>query len=286
KKANQTYVDTELGKKSDITYVDTELDKKSDITYVDTELGKKADVITERVDYYIPTDYNILQEAVDDVKNKHSNGTNVIITIEADHSPNMQLFLRDTVLPHVKIKSIDNTVKLSGNISNSENLIDMANSYGLHLECLIDMEGKGKNGINLTSNSFIRVGKGYGIINAGNDGINVRGGSTAVVEGAIFTGASQNSSDGAGITAWGGTVMANGADVSNSKYYGARSAHGGTLDFDDGIANNCFRHGIRASQNGRVTCRRAQAKNCGTNGIYALNTSQINAYEADASNSG
>src|SRR5699024_4516340 len=149
KKANQTYVDTELGKKSDITYVDTELDKKSDITYVDTELGKKADVITERVDYYIQTDYNTLQEEVDYVKNKHSTGTNVIITIEAYHTPNMQLFLKDTVLHHVKIKSIDNTVKLSGNISNSENLIDIANSYGLHLECLIDMEGKGKNGINL-----------------------------------------------------------------------------------------------------------------------------------------
>ena len=42
KKADTTYVDTELGKKSDKTYVDTELGKKSDKTYVDTELGKKA----------------------------------------------------------------------------------------------------------------------------------------------------------------------------------------------------------------------------------------------------
>ena len=42
-KADQTYVDTELGKKSDKTYVDTELGKKSDKTYVDTELGKKSD---------------------------------------------------------------------------------------------------------------------------------------------------------------------------------------------------------------------------------------------------
>ena len=283
KKSDKTYVDTELGKKSDKTYVDTELGKKSDQTYVDTELDKKADVITETVNYYIPSDYNTLQEAVDDVKNKHSNGAHVIITIESGHLPDMRLLLRDTVLPHVKIRSIDNVVKLSGTFNN---LIDMANSYGLHLECLIDMEGKGRIGINLSSNSFIRVGSGYGIINAGHDGLNVRQGSTAIAVGAIFTGASQTSSDGAGITAWGGTVMANGADVSNSKYYGARSAHGGTLDFDDGIANNCFRHGIRASMNGRVTCRRAQAKNCGTDGVYALNGSQINALEADASNSG
>ena len=44
KKADTTYVDTELGKKSDKTYVDTELGKKADKTYVDTELGKKADL--------------------------------------------------------------------------------------------------------------------------------------------------------------------------------------------------------------------------------------------------
>ena len=286
KKSDKTYVDTELGKKSDKTYVDTELDKKSDKDYVDNELTKKTDVIKEVVDYYIPDDYDSLQSAIDDIKLKHSNGIRVRITIRRDYSPKMRLVLRDTVLPSVVISSEDSVVTPSDSLTSSTSLIDMANSYGLILQCLIDMNGNGSNGIHLHGGSYIRVSPNCGVINAGNDGLNVRQGSTALAVGSIFTGASQNSSDGAGISAWGGTVMANGADVSNSKYYGARSAHGGTLDFDDGIANNCFRHGIRASMNGRLTCRRAQAKNCGTDGIYALNGSQINALEADASNSG
>lgn len=45
----------------------------------------------------------------------------------------------------------------------------------------------------------------------------------------------------------GSYVSAEGADVSNSGYYGAQAAHGGTLSFRNGIANNCFRHGIRAT---------------------------------------
>ena len=286
KKSDKTYVDTELGKKSDITYVDTELGKKSDQSYVDTELDKKTDLIDTAVDYYIPDDYVSLQSAIDDIKLKHSSGVRVRITIRRDHKPKMSLLLRDTILPNVMILSEDNIVKVSDNMGTNTNLIDVANSYGLFFNCLVDLEGKGGHGIYLHGGSYIRISPNCGVINAGYDGLNVRQGSTAIAINSVFTGASQNSSDGAGISAWGGTVMANGADVSNSKYYGARSAHGGTLDFDDGIANNCFRHGIRASMNGRVTCRRAQAKNCGTDGIYALNGSQINALEADASNSG
>src|SRR5699024_6812216 len=142
KKSDKTYVDTELGKKSDVTYVDTELDKKSDITYVDTELDKKTDLITEEVNYYIPDDYQSLQSAIDDIKLKHTNGVRVRITIRAGHTPKMRLLLRDTILPNVAIESEDNIIKVSDNLPNNTSLIDMSNSYGLILQCLIDMEGR------------------------------------------------------------------------------------------------------------------------------------------------
>ncbi|WP_368287551.1 hypothetical protein AB2B46_15330 [Kluyvera intermedia] len=46
KKADKTYTDTELSKKADKTYTDTELSKKSDIIYVDSEIAKvKSEII-------------------------------------------------------------------------------------------------------------------------------------------------------------------------------------------------------------------------------------------------
>ena len=284
KKSDITYVDTELGKKSDVTYVDTELDKKSDVTYVDSELDKKTDLITEEVNYYIPDDYQSLQSAINDIKLKHANGVRVRITIRAGHTPKMRLMLRDTILPNVSIEAEDNIIKVSDNLPNNTSLIDMSNSYGLILQCLIDLEGRGNHGIYLHGSSYIRVSPNCGVINAGADGLHVRQGSTAVAQYSIFTGASKNTTDGAGISAWGGIVSANGADVSDSDYYGARAAHGGTLDIDSGKADNCLRHGIRASQNGRVSARYSSAQNAGIHGLYALDASIIHADEVNVSN--
>lgn len=268
------------------TYVDTELDKKSDKTYVDTELDKKTDVITERVDYYIPTDYPSLQSALNDITKKHSSGVRVGITIKAGHVPKLKIMLRDTVLPNVALYSEDEIVKFSDELKPTDHLFDIANTYGLQLHTLINMEGKGSHGIHLHGGSYMRIGSGSGVINAGDSCLNVREGSTAYAYGGVFTGASQNSTDGAGITCWGGTVIASFADVSDSKAYGARSAHGGTLDFDSGIANDVAYHGIRASQNGRVTCRYATVNNAGIHGLYALSGSQMNATTAVIKNAG
>ena len=286
KKSDKTYVDTELGKKSDKTYVDTELGKKADTSFVDTELDKKADVITERVDYYIPDDYPSLQSALNDITKKHSSGVRVGITIKSGHVPKLKIMLRDTVLPNVSLNSEDEIVKFSDELSPTDHLFDIANTYGFQLHTLINMEGKGGHGIHLHGGSYMRIGNGKGIINAGDSCLNVREGSTAYAYGGVFTGASQNSTDGAGITCWGGTVIASFADVSDSKAYGARSAHGGTLDFDNGTANDVAYHGIRASQNGRVTCRYATVNNAGIHGLYALSGSQMNATTAVIKNAG
>src|SRR5699024_6938754 len=110
KKADKTYVDTELGKKADKTYVDTELGKKSDQTYVDTELDKKADVITETVDYYIPDDYGTLAQAISDLYKKHSNGVTVNIIIRSGHRPSLRIYMKDAVLPNIKLGSEDDIV--------------------------------------------------------------------------------------------------------------------------------------------------------------------------------
>ena len=285
KKANQTYVDTELGKKANQTYVDTELGKKASIIEMNDKLNEKTNLVSETMTVKIPSDFRTIQSALNHIKQYHL-GNNVIVMIESGYEINERTTLSDTNFNTVRLRSEDSIVKVGSGLPASFRLFDFNNVFGFHFETLIDMQGNGTDGLYLRGGSKIRVGGSSGIINAGNDGLSVRDGSIATAYNSIFTGASQSSSDGAGISAWGGTVMANGADVSDSKMYGARSAHGGTLDFDDGIANNCLRHGIRASMNGRVTCRRASAKNCGTDGIYALNASQINAIEADASNSG
>ena len=289
KKSDKTYVDTELDKKSDKTYVDTELDKKSDQSYVDTELGKKADVITETVDYYIPDDYGTLSQAVSDIYKKHSNGVTVNIIIRSGHRPSLRIYMKDAVLPNVKLQSEDDIVKIGDNLDDSQNLIDLSNIYGFQIDCLIDMEGQGNHGIFAQSGTFIKVNNGCGIINAGGDGIHVRTGSTANAQYTIFTGAGKNiigNEERAGISAWGGIVRAHGSDVSGSAHHGARAAHGGNLDIDNGIADNCGYHGIRASQNGRVSARYASAQNSGIHGLYALDASIIHGDQVNVSNAG
>ena len=299
-KSDKTYVDTELGKKSDKTYVDTELDKKSDITYVDTELDKKADqsyvdselenkagLIKNTVHYTLPSDFTTLQQAIDFItESNYKNNTEVIITIESGHRPELTVKLQDVFIPFVKLKSVDPIVYLKEGLGTNITLFDLKNTHGFVLDCLIDVQGTGLHGIYLSDGSTMTVERTKGIINTGSNGLYARGGSTAFVEGTKFTGASQNSDAGCGITAWGATVNARYADVSGSLTYGARAAHGGILDFDDGKANNVGRHAIRAAQCGIVTCRNAEARNAGVHGIYAIDSSSINARETDVSGAG
>lgn len=285
-KADLTFVNTELDKKANSDYVNSELEKKAEKAYVDNELSDKVVGLKDEVNYTLPGDYPTLQAALDDIMLKHTNGVRVGITIQSGHQPILRTVLRDVILPNVVLYSQDDVVVIGDELSNSHNLFDLANSYGFQLSCLIDMNGTGSDGIYLQGSSYLRVNKGSGIINPGNNGLNVREGSTATAASSIFTGASQNSSDGAGITAWGGHVTAPYSDVSNSLAYGARAAHGGTLDFDSGIANDVAYHGIRASQNGSVACRYATVNNAGIHGIYALNASHINAEQSNIKGAG
>ena len=273
-------LNTLISRKADQSTMTTELNKKADKTEMKEALNTKPDLIEKTTVYMIPDDYPTLNHAIQDLYHKHTMGTKIELRIKSGHRPILRVYMKDAFLPNVVLTSEDDLVKIGDDLESGRNLIELTNVTGFTLGCLIDMEGKGDHGLNVQGGSTIRIETGCGVINAGGDGLHVRHGSRAYAQFTRFTGAGKGASGGverAGISAWGGTVNAHGADVSGSAHHGARSAHGGVLDIDNGKANNCGFHGIRSAQGGRVTCGDAEAKNCGIHGIYALNNSIINA---------
>ena len=273
-------LNTLISRKADQSTMTTELNKKADKTEMNEALNKKPDLIEQTTVYMIPNDYPTLNHAIQDLYHKHTMGTKIELRIKSGHRPILRVYMKDASLPNVILTSEDDLVKIGDDLESGKNLIELTNVTGFTLACLIDMEGKGDHGLNVQGGSTIRIETGCGVINAGGDGLHVRHGSRAYAQFTRFTGAGKGASGGverAGISAWGGTVNAHGADVSGSAHHGARSAHGGVLDIDNGKANNCGFHGIRSAQGGRVTCGGAEAKNCEIHGIYALNNSIINA---------
>lgn len=257
--------------------------------------GDKGDsVVIHEFDqeYLIPTDFNTLQTALDDLSVETiKQGSKINLLIESGHKLNSFIELDGGDYSQFTISSQDPVVELSPSFP-KKNFATFKGCVAPSINTIIDGKGLNVNGLKLEEVSRIRVFEGCGFINSGSTNLYATGGSYANVVGGVFTGGSQDSDDesggtgGSGITCWGSTVFAERADVSNSKVYGVQGAHGGTVSFRNGIANDCIRHGIRATNASTVDARSATANNCGSYGVYALSSSVVNAYGSSCQNAG
>lgn len=233
----------------------------------------------------IPADAATLQICVDRLTPLNKQAT-ITLNIASGHALTAGLSIAARDCGQFRITSDDAEVSLAASFS--ANVLSGTNgSFLPRLACLINAANQASgNGVNLSGNSSIRVEANCGIKNVWGTGLMLFGGCFAHAEDSIWTGAARNAATGAGITAWSSICHAEGADVSDSDYYGAQAAHGGLLSFRHGVANNCFRHGIRATDAAIVDADGATANDCSADGagysVYAYQAGVVNFVDGSA----
>jgi hypothetical protein len=256
-------------------------------------------LVNDNLTVRIPTDAANLQTAVDCLAPNNPQIT-ITLNIESGHSPTSGVSVSNGDYSQFRITSTDAEVILSPSFGISNARFVYGNNAKMpRLACLVDANNRTSMGYAAYNGSVGYVEANCGIKNAYSDGCRAYGGSIVYAFDTIWTGCAQNNTTGSGIIAWGGTVFASGADVSNSMYYGAQAAHGGILVIDNGTANNCFRYNLRATDAGWMSADGVTANYAGcapgTNlpypdalaagyGVYAFNGSWIAARDASATN--
>lgn len=225
----------------------------------------------------IPTDAT-LQQAVDYLT-PTSKQVTITLQIAAGHALTAGITISGVDCSQFQVTSIDAEVAVAPGFA-----VDVfegrLGAFMPRLSCLINCANQvAGNGYDLLNASCV-VDALCGIKNAWGTGLALHSGGFGMASGAIFTGAARNNITGSGMSAWGSRIFAEGADVSNSIFYGAQAAHGGVLSFRNGKANNCFRHGIRATDSAIVDADAAQANGCGGDGsgrcVYAYEAGVVN----------
>lgn len=253
------------------------------------DIAQKAETQFESITVKVPTDFSSINEAIRKLSEKKvKRGVVIDILIESGYKIKEPIYLLSGDYSHFQISSEDDVVYLAPTFQKREFMI-LKNCHGPTLNCLINGGGLCTDGISVSSVAKMTINRNCGFTHAGHNNLIVRYGGTANAEYGTFTHGSQDG-DGnegyAGITGWGGIIYAYGADASQSKTYGVRSAHGGIFEFGSGKANDCGRHGVRSSNGATINCPDAQANDCGVHGFYALAASKVNAYNASAKNAG
>lgn len=237
------------------------------ITYAVADNVRLA--VTSDVTVRIPTDAATLQVAVDRLTpmNRHAV---ITLQIQSGHALTAPLVIAGRDCSQFRITAIDAVVPLAPGFS--VNIMrGTAGAVMPRLDCLIDAANQtANNGISLNASSMT-ISAGCGVKNSWGTGLATLNGCRVSADGSIFTGCARNGTTGAGITAWGSWISAEGANCSGSGYYGAQAAHGGMLNYRLGNSDNCSRHGIRATDACIVDADSATANDCGSgDGGYAV----------------
>lgn len=238
-------------------------------------------------DVRIPTDFPNLQSAVDMFGEARTEP--IVILIESGHALTSGLYVENGDYSKISISSEDASVSLASGFSGT--IIKAVSAALPRLACLINAANQvSGNGVEIYDRSSMTVDPGCGVSNSWATGLLARYASTVNANQSVWTGSARNGATGAGITAWGATIDAQGADVSGSGYYGCQAAHSGNVNFRDGLANNCYRHGIRATDGGAMNATGAQANNCAQSGsgyaVYAYQAGIVNFEGGSATDSG
>jgi hypothetical protein len=247
-------------------------------------------LVNDNLTVRIPTDSANLQTAVDCLSPNNPHIT-ITLNIESGHSPQSGCTVINGDYSQFRITATDAEVVLSPLFGiSSAYFVRGENARMPRLECLVNANSRTSEGYSAYYGSTGYVAPGCGIKNAYNNGLAAYGASMVHAENTIWTGCATNGATGAGLTSWGSIIYADGADVSDSNYYGAQAAHGGILNFDSGRADRCFRYGLRGSDGGYISADSATANDCGIvgnplavgYGFYAFNNSFIAARDASA----
>ncbi len=275
---NTFEVDTETGTQT----LQDALNDRATKTDIDGFASTQETLLTVN----IPTDYSTIQAAIDDLSTLSvKQGAIIDIVIETGHNPTAGVRVENGDYGHFRISSVDATVTLPAGFPATD-VIKGVNARMPVLNCKINAGGFGLSGYVADQASFGAVTSGSGVINAARHGLLADNASTVYANDTSWNGASQSSNDWSGILSWGSRIMAEGADVRSSAWYGAQAAAGGILSFRGGLASTAGRYGVRATNMGFIDAREAIVNGCAIYGIYAYIGSTINCMGATASNNG
>lgn len=273
--------DPETGKTVPIEFGESTFDE---INSRSAEIGHARTTETDDIDFSIPSDYDSLQEAIDDVSEvKIPSGTRIILNIESGHSIKEGITVEYGDFSHIWIRSEDEQVPIeSSEWADGQNFIDSTNAGLPVLDTVVDMEGSGRSqdGYKASSASFGYITSGSGIKNAGQHCIQAERSSYISARNCIAVSAEKNN-----IYCSGSIMNVEGATAHGAGRHCLLSSRGGTLHADWGVdATNGGSTGARTLQGGTINCAEVDVSGS-QNGIFAdRGSSVINASLATINN--
>lgn len=201
----------------------------------------------------VPSDESTFSDGLDAATEyvRPKDDVSVTVNIETGHVISTDAFLSRGDYSHITITSDDAVVNVDSGLT--RNLINGESCYLPILDCEIDMQGNGANGLSVRDGSTAFVTSGSGIINAGARGLFVSGGSQCYALNTDFSGAA---TEGARVSNGSAAVLQE-SDFSNagdSPLYVSRSSIVGAANgtFDNSASELICRRSRVNIQNGSV----------------------------------
>ncbi len=218
--------------------------------------GDPVRALNEDLTVRIPGDYPTLQQAIDELSGSllPAQGTKIILKIEAGHRPSSGLVVEGGDFGHFWIRSEDEEVIVAEDFEGEF----LRGTYARLpvLDALIDMDGRGGDGVHARESSSARIAEGAGIRNAGENGV-FGWVSSIYMERSIVTG----------------------SGVDNLRI-STSHVHARFSDLSGATRNN-----VRASYGSSVRSTFCDLSDAGSRGVYAVR-SRIIAEASDITNAG
>ena len=259
----------------------------------------------------IPTDYSTLDEALTAASQfVPARQFEIVIVVESGHEITDPVYLTETDLRGVRLTAEDDTVAVSTNFPDGENIIEIDRAVGPVFDCKIDAQGNGNNGIylNPTATYMSVADPSVGLINAGRNGITAVNGSIAGAYENDFSGAGRDAAfcgRASMITLGGGVgpnlsnagrhaiysergalVRTTDADCSGSGSHSIVSRKGATVSADRAVVPNSGGMGLRAAEGGNIVAVDAEVESAASIGVFATDDGHIVAPDTIVKDSG
>lgn len=206
--------------------------------------------------FTIPTDFSSMQEAIGELDFIQNPEKAYDIFIEALYQPTSGVVLADKNYGWVTISSADAVVTLDPTFDVNTDFISLSQCKYVTLNCLIDSQGRCRYGVNCQNDSEITINPGCGVNNTAQRGIYLNQGAYATATDSLFTGCGSVVSTGLNRAAWiarGSTLIAEGADFSDSEGVGLYISRASTVHAMDIKVNNASDEAIWVHRASRLT---------------------------------
>lgn len=236
----------------------------------------------------VPTDESTISDALDVIRERRSPpGVRFEIFCETGHTISEPVVIDTEDLSHVTMRASDDTVPVSGSFPNSH-VFEVSYGISPFYDMKIDAQGNGNMGIQVNPGIFNASGKTTtGLINAGENGINVVNGSIARCYANDYSNAGNSGAHvgRASIVTFGRDTGNGRPDFSGAGFNGIEVSRAAFVRAEDADLSNVGNVGLFADDGGVIYSRNCLIDGAGARAINAYNSGAVIAEDADISNS-